>query len=758
MQPSPPDQPRAPARGGRAARSTPGHRPSPRGADRSADDPDLPPTAFHEAPATERALRRALPPALAWAGAAGLVAMSAFHLYTGTFGSYPTPIQLSIHLAFALALAFALFPAAQRLRHPALTAVDLLLAALGVACALYVAVNHNALSQRIGSPTPLDLAVAIAAIGLILEATRRSISKVLFYITLGFLLFGLLGHLLPSPLGHRQVGFTSLVNYLYLTLNNGVFDTPLRVSATFVFLFVLFGAVLERSGAGRYLIDLAFAAMGRYRGGPAKAAVVASGLMGTVSGSSIANTVSTGSMTIPMMKKAGFKPHVAGAVEVAASTNGQLMPPVMGAAAFIMAEMAVDPATGRGIPYATIVVAALLPALLSYIAIFTMIHLEALRTGMPPGDRAALPAFWRTILRGLHLNIPLIALIVLLLGLPEAVRQPIRDGLGLDLARRTPTTAASYTIWITFALFLVVCLVATASAYGMTIAATTWSGGPDAGATDGLSTRAAARTAAHARTLPRRAWHFVVRVGQAFRDGALNMVGIACACACCGIIIGVVAQTGLGAKLVDLIQTLSGGALVPALVLTALASILLGIGLPTTATYIIMASLTVPALTQIAQANGYEITLALVLAMHLFVFYYGILADDTPPVGLCAYAAAGIAGADPIRTGLTSFRFDLAAFLLPMIFFFNTELLLMDVTAAQVMWVLPGAITGMICFAIALQGYAMGHLRWWERVAFAAIAFLLVKPGLYVTTGGFGLLAVLAVHRLLARRRATAAH
>jgi len=683
------------------------------------------PDPFAESPLTEGTLRP-LARRFAWIAAVLLAGMSAWHLGVATrWGELAAMVQRGTHLAFALGLAFFLYPVARgRACRGGWFVLDLGLALLGAACALYVAWHHEAIARRIGNHTTLDLVVAVVGITLLLEATRRAISPALFGVTLAFLAYGLFGARLPGELGFREVGFVPLVNFLFYS-DGGVFGIPLAVSSTFVFLFVLFGAVLERSGAGRYLIDLAFAAMGRYRGGPAKAAVVASGMMGTVSGSSIANTVATGSMTVPLMKKAGFKPHVAGAVEVAASTNGQLMPPVMGAAAFIMAEM-------TEIPYATIVVAALLPALLSYTAIFTMIHLEALRTGIEPGDRSALPPFWRTVGRGLHLNLPILALLVLLLGLPAPLRAWAGE-MGLDLGRRTPGTAASYTIWITLGLFLVVSGVGARRAYGLA--------GP--GAPDAPGGGAVAAGGARGRFGPgARFVHFLRRSGQALRDGALNMIGIACACACCGIIVGVVSQTGMASKLVALIAELSGGHLLPALALTALAAILLGVGLPTTATYIILGTLVAPALIELAAGAGMPRTLSLVLAAHLFVFYYGILADDTPPVGLCAYAVSGIAGSDPIRTGLTSFRFDLAAFLLPFVFFFNTELLLQEVSLVQVLWVLPGAVVGMMCFAAALQGHALGPLGVPGRLAMLGVAFLLVKPAPWATGLGALLLAL----------------
>jgi TRAP transporter 4TM/12TM fusion protein len=683
---------------------------------------------LHDAPLTERRLRE-LGVWLKWAAVALLVVMSGFHLYTGTFGVRTAMVQRAVHLTFALGLAMLLFGYRAGSRSRWLLGLDVVLGLAAAGCAAYVGVLHEELARRAGAPTTLDLVVAGAGIVLILEATRRSVSPALFGITLVFLAYALFGHRLPGEFGHSPLSLRRMLEHLFYT-QEGVFGIPIKVSSTFVFLFVLFGAALNRSGAGQYLIDLSFATMGRFRGGPAKAAVFASGTMGTISGSSIANTVTTGSLTIPLMKQAGFKPHVAGAVEVAASTNGQLVPPVMGAAAFIMAEF-------TGIPYSTIIIAALLPALLSYLAIFTMIHLEAVKTGIKPGDPAKQPPLGRTLLRGLHLNLPLIAVLVFLLAWGY-----------------TPMTSATLAIWVTLGLFLGVALAMPRTAYGLTDI--DGAKGQAADGEVGAGEGAAVGAAPDARPigLPRRVGHFALRTAQAMRDGALNMVGIACACACCGIIIGVVSQTGLGLKITSIITSISGGHLLPALLLTAAACILLGVGLPTTATYIIMAALTATAILEIAGPATGPMPESLLLAAHLFVFYYGILADDTPPVGLCAYAAAGIAGSDPIRTGLTSFRFDLAAFTLPLIFFYNRELLLIDVTWVEVLWVLPGAVLGILCFAAALMGYTWRPVRWWGRPLLLAAAFLLIVPDWQYTLIGLGVLAVLLALQAVGERRA----
>ncbi len=682
------------------------------------------------APLTERRTR-ALGSTLRWVAAAVLVFTSAYHLWMGTKGFPTAMVQRSVHLVLAVPLAMVLFGIRPSVKGRWWLGLDIVLALAAAACIGYVGYFHEDLARRAGAPTQLDLWVAGVGVVIILEATRRSVSPALFFITLAFLAYALFGHHLPGQFGHAPLSLRQVLNQQFYT-DQGVFGVPVAVSSTYVFLFVLFGAALDRSGAGQYLIDLAFATMGRFRGGPAKAAVAASAAMGTISGSSIANTVTTGSLTIPLMKKAGFKPHVAGAVEVAASTNGQLVPPVMGAAAFIMAEY-------TDIPYRRIIISAALPALLSYLAIFTMIHLNAVKTGIMPSDPATLPPIVRTIFRGLHLNIPIIAVLFFLLaGNPITL---VRSG---DLSPMTEITAATMAIWITLGLFLIVALVMPTTAYGLTAL---HSGAPHAGAERRAAPDSSPGPA-------RRLQHFTTRTLSAGRNGAMNMVGIACACACCGIIIGVVSQTGLGAKITAIIMSISDGALLPALLLTAVACIVLGIGLPTTATYIIMAALTAPALVQIASEGSAnpEVSMSLLLAAHLFVFYYGILADDTPPVGLCAYAASGIAGSDPIRTGLTSFRFDLAAFMLPLIFFYNRELLLIDVTFGQVLFVLPGAIVAMLCFAAALEGWAFGPLAWWSRGLLIVTSFLLIQPDVLQTSIGAGLLAVVLVAQHLRRR------
>jgi TRAP transporter 4TM/12TM fusion protein len=622
------------------------------------------------------------------------IAMSLFQLYTGFFGELPGSKQLSVHLSFAMVLCFIFYPISRKAQRDRFPIYDLILAVVGGAAALYLFLNYNHIVTSVGAAETYDLVIGGVLIVLVLEATRRSISPILPIITILFLLYAFFGPYLPGELAHRGFRVRRIIDHIFMT-GQGLWGVPLRVSATFVFLFVLFGAFLERIGAGQYLIDLSFALMGRFRGGPAKAAVVASCAMGSISGSSIANTVTTGAMTIPLMKKVGFKPETAGAVEVAASTNGQLMPPIMGAAAFIMAEII-------GVPYFSIVKAAFIPALLSYTAIFSIVHLEAVKENIRGLTKEEMPPLRKTIISGLHYLIPLVLLIYLLL-----------------VIMWTPTTAAAWSI--------VACvLVAIGNNWYRSQVKF-----PKAEAGG-----AAVLDAAYGDYMERPDGFFMRRnqheILGALEAGARNMAGIAVACACCGIIIGVVTLTGLGLKMATLITEAAGGSLLLTLVFSVFASIILGMGLPTTATYIIMAAMTAPAILTISADQGLGLP---IVAVHLFVFYYGIVADDTPPVGLCAYAAAGISGADPVKTGFKSFRLDLAAFTLPFMFIYNTKLLMMGTTWLELLYIVPICILGMFCWSVFIQGHWKTKTYIWERFVFLGLAFLLVNPG-HISVGG----------------------
>jgi TRAP transporter 4TM/12TM fusion protein len=480
---------------------------------------------------------------------------------------------------------------------------------------------------------------------------------------------------------------------------DGVFGVPLKVSTEFVFLFVLFGSLLEKAGAGKFFIDIAYAMMGRFRGGPAKAAVLASGMNGLVSGSSIANTVTTGTFTIPLMKKVGLPDYKAGAVEVAASTNGQLMPPIMGAAAFIMAETI-------GIPYIDVVRAAFIPAVVSYIALFWVVHLEAMKLGLKRVPRKELPPFLSTFLRGVHYLIPVIILITYLVVLRRSaitscllaleaiavvmlLQRPMYALLMYNQSKSLGTLPQDYTI-------------------GSLLLGELKQG--------------------------------VVDVLEGLVTGARNMIPVGVATATAGIIVGVVISTGLAGRFVMVIDTISMGNIYVALVLTALTSMFLGMGLPTTANYIMMASLTAPVIVQLGGDAGLVFP---VLAAHLFVFYFGILADDTPPVGLAAYAASAIAGSDPIKTGIQGFTYDMRTAILPFVFLLNIELLMMaGVTENgapiwihnwfEVAWIFGVSILAMFAFASAVQGYFACFCSIFERILLGIICFILFRPDFFV--------------------------
>ncbi len=615
------------------------------------------------------------------------ISMSIFQIYTGFAGELAGSKQLSIHLTFAMILCFAYFPARKKSPKNRIPLPDIILGIFAAGCAFYLFANYNHVVTSVGDAETYDIIIGFTLIVLVLEATRRSISPILPLICIIFLLYAYYGPYLPGELAHRGFRVKRIVDHIFMS-GEGLWGVPLRVSATFVFLFVLFGAFLDKIGAGSYLINLSFAVMGKYRGGPAKAAVVASCAMGSISGSSIANTVTTGAMTIPLMKKVGFSSVTAGAVEVAASTNGQLMPPIMGAAAFIMAEII-------GVPYIEIVKAAFIPAVLSYTAIFSIVHLEAVKENIRGLTKEETPVFLKTFISGFHFLIPLGILIWLLL-----------------VVRWTPTTAASWSILAGAFTALGNNYLRKVKFFPEMVRENLESDDPAF-----LDYKADPDNFMFGRTKK--------ELLDSLETGARNMAGIAVACASCGIIVGVVTLTGLGLKMAVLITEAAGGNLLLTLIFSVFACIILGMGLPTTATYIIMAAMTAPAIMTISA----DLSLGLpIVAIHLFVFYYGIVADDTPPVGLCAYAAAGISGADPVKTGLKSFRLDLAAFTLPFMFIYNTKLLMMNTTILELCYMIPICIIGMFCWSVFIQGFWIVKTYLLERIVFLGLAFLLVNP------------------------------
>jgi TRAP transporter 4TM/12TM fusion protein len=611
---------------------------------------------------------------------------SVYQLYVSYYPINSTIVR-STHLAFAMVLAFLIYPAIKKPKNlEKISILDYIFAILGGLGAAYIALDYVALSNRVGDYLPRDIVIGVISIILLLEAGRRVIGLALSVVAIIFLSYDFFGQYLPDLISHKGASLTKIVSQMYLT-TEGIFGVPLGVSAGFVFLFVLFGSLLERAGAGEYFIKLAYAMLGKYSGGPAKASVVASGLTGIISGSSTANVVTTGVFTIPLMKKAGFPPEKAASVEVAASTNGQLMPPVMGAAAFIIAEF-------LGLAYTDVIIAAAIPAVVSYLGLLYIVHLESRKLGLKGADPKDLPPKWGTFIKGLHYLIPVAYLMYVLIVLRESAQ-----------------SSAFSAIWLLMVIMIL-------------------------------------QKPFIALFIEKRGINFddikegFVDIFHGMVNGARNMVPIALATAIAGIVVGSITLTGIGQVLLDVIDTLSNGNILIVLLLTALISLILGMGLPTTANYIVVASLTAPIMLQLASDNGFLIP---AIAAHLFVFYFGILADDTPPVGIAAYAAAGIAKSDPVKTGLQGFAYDIRTAILPFVFFFNTEMLLISnvdqydpsrftfiTNPLQIIIIFIVATLGMFSFSSATQGYFIKHANIIERVLFLAAVPLFMLPNMVV--------------------------
>ncbi|MES1928009.1 TRAP transporter, 4TM/12TM fusion protein [Salinisphaera dokdonensis CL-ES53] len=616
------------------------------------------------------------------------VSWSLFQLYASYFGTLNPQKIGSIHLAFGFALAFLAYP---RKGGPLdrIPWYDWLLAAASVASALYILFSYyNIVVLQGGLPEPRDIWVGTALLAFLAIGATRLLGYALPIIAALVVIYGITGPAGIIPLTppdviylHNGYDWAQIIQQLYIT-TEGIWGTPIQVSATFVFLFVLFGALLDKAGAGQYFVDLAYSGLGTFRGGPAKASVVASLLTGVISGSSTANTVTTGTFTIPLMKKIGYPPVKAGATEVAASVNGQLMPPIMGAAAFIMA-------TFIDMPYSQLIIHALVPAVLTYLGLLYVVHLEALKLGLQGLPRSELPPFWKTFVSGVHYLIPVAFLLYELMW-----------------ANLTPERSALNATVVLAGLILVQELVKGVR-----------SGNLAAGLWQGLRL-----------------------IVSGLETGARNMTTIAIATGAAGIIVGMVTMTNLGYGLTQVLDVLSGGNIWIVLVLSAITSLILGIGLPTTANYIVMAALVAPVIVNLSGEAGLVVPL---VAVHLFVFYFGILADDTPPVGLAAYAAAAISRADPIATGVQGFIYDLRTAILPFMFFFNPELLLINVGSWYYAgWVIVTALVGMLGFVAATQGYLKIRMHWYERLLMLVGALLLLKPGSWTDLAGIGLLAV----------------
>ncbi|MGV8982335.1 TRAP transporter permease [Clostridium sp.] len=588
-----------------------------------------------------------------------LICFTLFQLYTAIYGVMDAMLQRAIHLAFGLSLVYLFYPTRKSWSREKMNLIDIGLAIAAAMSCIYVVVFYKDLVLRAGRVTTMDMIVGSIAILLVLEAARRVIGWPMVIIALAFIAYALLGRYVPGKLAHRGVDIENLVQQLFFT-TEGIFGIPIGVSSTFIFMFLLFGAYLEKTGMGEFFIDSANAIAGSAAGGPAKVAVLSSACMGTLTGSSVANVVGTGSFTIPMMKKLGYKSEFAGAVEATASTGGQLMPPIMGAAAFLMAEF-------TNTPYVTVIAAAAIPALLYYFGVWAGVHFEAKKLGLKGMSKSELPKLSHVMKTRGHLIIPIITVMYLLV----AGYTPLRAALGAIL---TAIVVAGIK----------------------------------------KDTRLSFRD-----------------IVDGLEKGAKSALTVIAACACAGIIIGVVTQTGLGLKMGSVLVGMANGNLMLTLFFTMITSLILGIGVPTTANYVITATIAAPALVMLNVP---------ILAAHMFAFYFGIIADVTPPVCLAAVAASGVAKSEPMRTGLQATRLAVAAFIIPYIFVYSPQLLLIDVTAFQLIIIVASALIGIICVASALTGYFKTRMSIGERILFAMGGILLITTHLISNIAGIVLL------------------
>ncbi|MEN2996185.1 MAG: TRAP transporter permease [Acetomicrobium sp.] len=584
-----------------------------------------------------------------WLVAGIAISASLFHLYTALYGLLPAMYQRGVHWMFMGVLLFLLYPISKGRPKDKIDIWDWCFAILLAIGCLNILINWDAISQREGMPTSSDIYLGVMMIILVIEGARRSMGWPLPIVAIFALIYALFGPYFPGLLGHGGFPLKELAPFEYLR-TDGIFGVPLGVSASFIFLFVLFGAFLSSSGAGKFFIDLAVALTGRSQGGPGKAAVIASGLMGTVSGSSVANAVTTGAFTIPLMKQSGYKNEFAGAVVAAASTGGQVMPPVMGAAAFIMAQF-------LGVAYWEIVVAAAVPATLYFASIWFMVHFRSGRIGLRKFSAENMPKLKIVLKEGWHLLLPIVTLVVFL-------------ALGYS-----PVKAVFWSL----VLLVVV----------------SWGGKKEY------------------RMTPK-------RIVDALINGAIGAVEVAAACACSGLIIGVIGITGVGLAFSSFVLSLSHGILPFALILTMIGSIILGMGVPTTAQYIITSTLAAPALAQMGVP---------MFSAHLFCLYFGVLADVTPPVALATYAASGIAKSNPMKTGFTALATAAAGFLVPYMFVYNPYLLL----KGDILHIILGCVTAIlavIALSAGIQGHFLSKLNIVERLAFIVLPFAIIYPSL----------------------------
>jgi len=583
----------------------------------------------------------------------------------------------AIHLGFAMLIVFLNYPLFKKTRFglkyfsqkDKIPLLDYIVAAMACFSALYIAIDYTGMTSRYGAPILRDTIIGLTLVVLLLEASRRVIGPALSVIAMFFCAYAFLGPYMPDVIAFKGVSLNRFMGQMTMS-TEGIYGIPLDVSATIVYLYVLFGAMLDKAGAGKYFIQLALSLLGRFKGGPAKAAVLGSMFTGLVNGSSIANIVTTGTFTIPLMKKVGYSPTKAAAIEVAASTDGQIAPPIMGAAAFIIAEYV-------NVPYVEVIKAAAIPAFASYAALLYITHIEASKAGLRGMSKEELPPFFSTLFSGIHYIIPVLFLLYQLV-----------------IARHTPERAAFQAVIVMAAIMLIQ--------------------GPVKAYLNKESMGEAFKQG-------------IVDIFSALAAGGRNMVAVALATAAAGIIVGVVAL-GLGGLITQIIDTISGGNIYIMVVVTAFASLIIGMGLPTTATYIVMASLTAPAMVTIAHGQGFMVPL---MAAHLFCFYFGILADDTPPVGLAAYAAAAIAKSPPIATGVQGFMYDIRTAILPFMFIFNSDLILHNIYSwPWAILIFAMACIGNFAFASATQGWFVAKNRSYEIPIFLFVTVVMMRPAL----------------------------
>lgn len=589
------------------------------------------------------------------------ICFSLFQIYTGIFGARDAMIQRCIHLSFGICLVFLLCPTKKSwIKNGRFNPLDVVLAILAMIPPIYILVNYQALILRAGTVTPTDAFIGALGMIMVLEAARRIVGLPIVIVVLCFLAYGFLGPYMPGPLAHRGLTINQMVGHIFFT-TEGVFGIPLGVSSTFIFLFILFGAYLEKTGLGKFFIDIANAIAGWASGGPAKVAVISSALQGTISGSSVANVVGSGSFTIPMMKKLGYHKNFAGAVEASASTGGQLMPPIMGAAAFLMAEFV-------GVPYMEVVKAAVVPAILYFLGVFLGVHFEAKKNNLKGTPRSQLPPWGEIMKEEGHLAIPLIAII------------------GLLASGYTPMKAALAGIFISIITAM--------------LRKNTRMSIPDI--VDGLI------------------------------KGARGALGVIIACASAGMIIGIVTKTGVGLKLASALVTVAAGNFMLLLICTMLTSLILGMGVPTTANYVITSTIAAPALIQLGVP---------ILAAHMFVFYFGIIADITPPVALAAYAGSAISGGDPLKTGVNASKLGIAAFIIPYVFVLSPSILGIGATFFSVTFTTITALIGMTGISGAMIGQFYSKANPLERIILLAGGLCLIDPHTLTDIIGIAILA-----------------